>query len=726
MRTPGFMQLTWSREKEIGRLVWARCQRCSEAVLIAALMLICAVGGLSYLLAYNKSPSFQITLNAEHFLPSILWASGHGFTRPAGAPEGALANFLQGGREELLPKQIPIDLPTVTADPFSRMHLYLFGLVALAWHFFGIYWDVLKLISLLFVLCTIPIVYLIFRLGMNQAFSAAATLLFAFSPGVLSITPFIRDFARAPFILCVLLILGFLLKRPPSLKALSVWGLMLGLVQGAGLGFRHDVIMCLLPSVFVLLGCRTASAKRVWVRLGAARCAAIASMCAGFVLAGFPILSVMRHEGSDSYHNVMMGLATEMSDVIGLERASYEMMPMMNDGYCNLVARSFMQRTHGATPGYLTPESARAKREWLREAVETFPADFVTRAYAASLWVLRGPSPETNNVLSVPLREGHGAWFVPFGAHMERYGPWYVAAALLLLSAYDLRLAAMVLLLGSYFCYTASLQAMYRHVFYMNILSLWSAGFVLERSVLAARSVMQLCLRRARDDGSLSWRTACWRPLGRVLFFSLGLIVWIFVPLYLARAWQYHTAGTVRERHASARVRSIGTEAVAAGDWVLFKPTEWGTPVPPEAFPGLLLTHYLMVEFAPRDNKAPWPIRVECSGSDVPYSFGAFTVLWVNTLGPTRCFMPVYEWFIGHSFFKFTGIAVRKENAPDVKGLYEVTDLTPFPLLLDLILPSDPAAFRRYLTFSANPQACKRYPPSLPALDMAPSVLAPH
>src|SRR6185436_13700026 len=126
-----------------------------------------------------------------------------------------------------------------------------------------------------------------FRLAMGRALAAAAALAIMVSALHLGNLPGLRDYAKAPFILGLLLIAAHLAARSGRPRSPAVLAAIFGATLGIGFGFRNDIVVVV--PVFVvalLLWDRPRDAGAVRSRL-----AALAAAVAAFAICAWPILS---------------------------------------------------------------------------------------------------------------------------------------------------------------------------------------------------------------------------------------------------------------------------------------------------------------------------------------------------------------------------------------------------------------------------------------------------
>ena len=293
-----------------------------ERVVLLLLVALSGVLGSCHLLV-RTGPSWlhDYPMWPVVFGPSVMIACGKGFVDPVITDIKGLREFLDLETPVFVPAQ-PVDqMPTRPPSNWQQHHRYLLCALGLMWRVLGISWNVLKLFLAALFCITTAIAYGLFRLAMNRFLSAAATALFMLSPGVLLVLPNMRDFAKAPFILGAILIMGHLCRKPVRTSVFLGLAALLGFVLGVGLGFREDLFICVPPSLLVLAFCPRDARGRVVLQ----RVTAIALLFVSLATGAGPVLNSYRSSGWAS-HNIQMGFATEFDSRLGVGRASYERM----------------------------------------------------------------------------------------------------------------------------------------------------------------------------------------------------------------------------------------------------------------------------------------------------------------------------------------------------------------------------------------------------------------
>src|SRR5262249_40374360 len=87
--------------------------------------------------------------------------------------------------------------------------------------------------------------YGIFRLGMGRLLAVLCACGFGVSALQLLNLPALRDYATAPFLLLLFLLLGLLVTRRPSWRSVLTVSVAFGVVLGIGYGFRYDLLIAI-------------------------------------------------------------------------------------------------------------------------------------------------------------------------------------------------------------------------------------------------------------------------------------------------------------------------------------------------------------------------------------------------------------------------------------------------------------------------------------------------
>ena len=101
---------------------------------------------------------------------------------------------------------------------------------------------------------------------MSRALSLVGMVLALMSTANLMIEPQLRDYAKGPFLLAVMLIMGLLVVGPAGRRRAIALSAPAGAVIGLGLGFRTDLMVAVLPpllTVALLMPAKVAVRTRV-------------------------------------------------------------------------------------------------------------------------------------------------------------------------------------------------------------------------------------------------------------------------------------------------------------------------------------------------------------------------------------------------------------------------------------------------------------------------------
>jgi hypothetical protein len=147
----------------------------------------------------------------------------------------------------------------------------------------------------------------------------AGALIMTVSPLELRFLPQLREYAKTPFILTLILILGVLVVRPFSRRRFLVLSTAYGAVMGLGFGFRNDLLINVLPFIVtVVLFLPVPIRSR-----GRLKIAALALAAASFVVCAWPIITAYQ-SGSNTTHVALLGLMTSFDSPLGVTGSVYD------------------------------------------------------------------------------------------------------------------------------------------------------------------------------------------------------------------------------------------------------------------------------------------------------------------------------------------------------------------------------------------------------------------
>lgn len=611
-----------------------------------------------------------------YFEPAVMIACGKGFVISHPRPK-ALEDFLFERVDRFDCKDIPADNPLNTRFLFQGAWRYLLTVVGWAWWFLGISWKTLGPFVGLWYGVVIALAYGVFRIGVGRVAAITASLLLTVSSMQLLNMPHLRDFAKAPFTIALVLILAALVTTTVTRRAVLLLSLAFGLVLGIGYGFRTDFLinLPLLPIVlFVFLG------VGLWQRL-LLKAAGVAVFLVAFFIASWPITSFVYESGGCQWHVTLLGLQSPFDEALGIRPAPYDFGHAYSDSYIDRSINGFRWRHTPDVPqlDFCSHQYDAESGQYLSLLVKGFPADFITRAYASAMQVPELPF----RVITAPMPDWHSRLYAARLELLADHPEWGLRAALLavlFVSGRSLRLGAALLFLLAYLGGYPAVQFQERHYFHLEFIGWWTVAFVVDRTIAAVLSF------RHGFPGMSSW----FMPATRVAVFA-GVAAFAAVgALALARWYQ---AGNVRVLLRSyAAAAKIPIESP-------FQPLEG---IPPTAWPQLL-----EVNLNPAAcTSAPKVTFKYSESSSVDFTRTVRVSRRDGSGGITRIYQPVFDHFIG--------LEISDATPGCFVSASRVSDLTTFPILLGATLPthweSDAALYQRLAEWESDPDL-RRFEP---------------
>jgi len=621
------------------------------------------------------------------YAPAALYAAGHGWTNVALDRAPVLNEFLLGQTDAL--DVARLDPPAVMEwTAYQICHRYLVYSVGIVWRFLGVSWQSVEYYQTFVFALSALLLYILLLAGMNFLFAGAATLGFILLPTVQLYAVAIRDFSKVPFLLLALAVVMHLFARKTRAWALIVAMIGLGAALGVGLGFRQDAItylpIALLGALAAPLSARQPLRRRAVLHAGAA----VALLVAFFAVAS-PILLAMEKTGRSTSWQILCGFSVEPEHNLGLRPASYEKMYLYSDTLPNAVAVSHYRRNYdNTTADYMpfAPPMTRMRDRCLLDYVRTFPHDVLVRWLQGSIHSLTSP---------VPPKEAAAQSFAP----AYHYGLYTAAAAFLLLAAWNLPLAILILGIFLYVTGTISLEYEYRHGFHLAFVALALPLLALS---LTLRGTVLFFRRLARKE----WRPLLAVPARGVLRMAAFLLVAgliVGIPLGGTWLWQSTQVGDLLLNLQTAKLEPVQTQAIDYGDITLFRVTQAVAPIdPPPAHPAFR-DAYLVAEFDAAVTKMGLAYDRGTPGSEIA---GDVPVTSFASEGErVRVFFPVYnvDTIDGFYWMQFSGISLPANMAAHFHGLYRVVNEEDFPLFVVATLPERPRDFRRHQRLGCTP-----------------------
>jgi len=615
---------------------------------IAAMLFVGAavIGHVSYTryVTSGHRPFFY----QSYFEPAVMTACGRGFVvSPPQLQLPALRAFLLQQTDRFSCDQLPPDLKVGPEWVYQRPWLYLFTSVGLAWKVLGISWSGLGPFFGLLLAVTTVLAYAIGRLIVGRIAAVLCAVVMCVSPLQLANLPNLRDYAKAPFTLALLWILVALVLERRRRRDVILLALGYGLVMGIGYGFRTDLIidipLFLITVVLFLPG--------GVLRDLPLKAAAIACFALGFVAAGWPIITTVVASGGCQWHVALLGLTTSFDDALGVTGGSYGWGHLYNDNYVWAIVASYAARVR-PDPGYIeycSPAYDSVSWEYLWRLVRSFPADFVTRGYAAAL-----------HVLNLPFDRLRAFPYI---------GVLLAAVMVVAASWSSVRLALFAVFLVLYLGGYPAIQFLPRHYFPFELIGLIVLAWLVDRGVRRATAIL-------RD--TTAWPAVERARIRRSAVFAVVVAFALVAPLYALRAYQNGRVMRLLDDYAGARTAALPLEPVAPGQLRLATPEHAHPPSSVDVVAALGRVQARFVEVA-IDSAACRPGTTVTFRYDPGYpatDFSSTVPLPPAAAGgaPTRLFEPVYH--------TFTGIDISDPSPACLPRVSTVDDAGRFPLLL--------------------------------------------
>ena len=500
------------------------------------------------------------------------------------------------------------------------------------------------------------------------------------SPVQLEQLPHLRDYAKAPFFMFTLCAVASIVMTRASRRRTVLALAIVGAVLGVGFGFRTDVASYLPFVLLVLLVFRQGFSRADLVTRGLAAAAAVAA----FMFAASPILRA--YQSADNVaHVAMLGLSDPSRDWLELGEAPYSYGYLYHDEYLAMVIAGYSERqeTSNNLLRLGTPDYTRWSNEYYRRLVLTFPGDMLVRAWAAALGVFQLPFRQVNLARPAWIDPSLDAVFRYRGSVMSWLGllPPFVAATILAVgvSVMSLRLFGVLILFGVIVPGMTSIQFHQRHVFHLEVLSLFTYGCLLHFG-------WQLVRRRN------VWRSSLVPIAVRSTVVALGIAAFVVFPVFAARAFQSSNVATLFSDYEAAEL--VGIEATPAlqpdGQLLLAAPLE-----PSEQPKHFIDTNALIITVGGDQCDAdavPLRLRYRAVPHFVDLTRQTVVPVPAAGAGSTRLLFPLYgvgARLHGRESPQFIGVEVAPAEAPCIQSLRLFKEPDKFPLLLESLLLPD-------------------------------------
>jgi hypothetical protein len=642
----------------------------TELAIVALIFCVGSWAGVRAVQMYRTAGGAQYFYQPE-FGPAVMLACGRGFENPDTRNAPAFAAFLSQQSDTLDCATLPSTLPVSEMNPFQSGIRYLEIAVALAWKITGVSWSRLAILPGALFGAVASLTYGILRLILTRIIALVALVLSVTSTPNFMQVPQLRDYAKGPFLLAVILIMGVVVLGPTDRRRAIGLSALAGAVVGLGFGFRADVAIALAPfaTALAFLSPPTVSIP--------ARITAFAVFVMTFVVIAFPVLNDLS-KGGNNGHVVMLGLVSDFDGPLRIDPSMYEFGARYLDSLAFATINSYAIRIEGrpSPAAMASTEYERAATAYLKQIAVSFPADVVTRVTAAIRVV---PKYFLDSSLYAPLQVQSSE----FAVHMYRLRAralWRIAhigflafaVATLLVSAVNPRAAWLIVLVMIGFAGASAIQFHERHFYYLQFLP-WGAFGLLAQSAIGERRFL---------------KTLTSMHVTRAIVFGLVVGGLAGGAIVLSRVYQQRTAAQLFQRYETAPRSSLRMlERPAGADRTLVAAQGWVEPLP--AAPRSIETRFIAVRF--RDDlcgpgSLPLTIRYEGRRNDADLSEPIAVRLRSSASGPTTLFFVAYDW---DDRIRFRGIEMASDQVRCVGELSRVEGLERTPLLLTTTLGAD-------------------------------------
>lgn len=676
---------------------------------LAILGCIAMVWGTWYAAQANAS-GLRFTLFDFAYGPAVIKACGGEYVSPQPGAVPALDAFLATRIDRFDCAALPAHIPEIELTGFQRTFRYLMWAVALVWAVAGVSWSALSYLSGVLLAATVVTSVLLFRLVAPLPIAACAGALAMVSPLHLTYLSDFRNYPKAPLSIGVAVALGALLKSSTARQA-AMASAAFGVLLGVGLGFRQDLLIFLPLFVAAVAVLKVDGGHVMRAKLAAG---AIGIVCT--LAAAAPQLTsyVSAGGGASVTHVATLGLMSTFDEPLGVTNDGlYEWGYYNEDSFASAIISGHGRRVlsmTGAMPVY-GQDYDRAGWNYWQALFKTFPADLLIRAYASLIKLIELPSSTANT--QVPSIVAGSAvqyfWQLRAAVLEAMFGAWTIVSvvALLIVGARRPLLAIAVAAAGAYLLAFPALQFQERHYFYLGVVPMLAAVFVLSRGLRMRR------FTPARAD------------FVRMAACAAALVMLFAAPVMAARIQQRTAVTALLNGYDVAPTRPLSVAESADGERTVLQRVADDAPWPA---PGTTETELLVIPLGGADCHhltVPVTIRYRLSHSTPNFTR---TIEVALPLPPARArmFAPVFA----HQSqppagelpvsYRFDAVSVPSEARACVGSIAKVAMLDSFPLLVGAYLTDDwrqQQPFQTLVTYESRTRVT-------PAIAVDPAALA--
>jgi hypothetical protein len=618
-----------------------------------------------YLATYQEPAPEDLEFGA-----AVVSACGRGFINPA-APIPALYTFLQRKADAFSCDRLPADLSPAPLGITQALYRYLMAAVALQWRWSGVSWRGLAPLFGVMFGVTLCALYGLFRLVGGRVVGLIGVVPLAISAHHLGYLPQLRDYAKAPFILLLILLMAHLAMPPLRPRRSLILASVFGLILGIGFGFRNDILINLPPflaTVLLLTPGRWTGNLRLKIA-----CLALASLT--FIVSAWPILTAYR-AGSNTGHVGVLGLSSAFDAPLGVTRPAYDLGSHYLDGYAAVIINTHSRLRSGRFVEYLSPEYDAAAFGLLVDVARHWPADICARGLASASQVLAFPFTIGQFTPPVPLGVSAPRWLTLYRWQQRTLraltglGPLLVCAVVLILGSGDPRAGIALVLFLLYYCGYPAVQFHVRHFFHLEFVAWLALAFVL---TTAGRATARLATtRRLPRLSTVHLRNAS--------IAAAAIVVVTVVPLTALRAYQQRHLVTLFEDYLNSSRTPLALSRATRERRTLVTPDGLWAGLDAADPVGV---RYLVAEFASDRCAAadlPVTVKYDARSSDADFSF--VTRVAIESDGPTFGLVPAYS----NAWSRFAGFALPQGYEDCLKSVSAIGDARRIPVLVGVTL----------------------------------------
>jgi hypothetical protein len=607
----------------------------------------------------------------SEFSAAVMLTCGRGFAAPR-ASTPALDAFLELKTDTFSCDQLT---PAMTPGGMSltqRLYRYLMTAVAWQWKWSGISWSSLSTLSGIIFAVTLCAAYGLFRLVAGPALALIGVVPLALSAHQLGLTSELRDYAKAPFMLLLILLLARLARPPFARRRALVIATVFGIVLGIGFGFRNDLLINIPPFLF----CLFFVVPGRWRDNLKLKAGCLAAAAATFVIVAFPIIRAYQ-SGSNTGHVAVLGMTSGFDSLLGVTRPVYDIGPHYLDGQAAALINMYSRLQGGPFLKFLSPDYDHVAVGLVMSIARHWPADIVARGLAATVKVLDFPfsvgklSPSPPQPLTSPrILRFYAHWQEPFLRAMQGWSIWIVLASLVIIGASSPRVAVAVIILLLYYAGYPAIQFSVRHYFHLEFIA-WGAQVFLLASI--GRWIWSLAAGQ---------RPAVARLARNAALTVAALAGIVLVPLLILRPYQQRHVTTLIESYAQARRSPLTLSRVMRPDNVTRVVADglWTGHRADDPFDA----RYLAAGFsAERCSAAAVPVTLKFEAVSPANDLSYTREIAISRSGPTEWLVPAY--YLGNYGY-FAGFELPAGLDGCLTSISRIDGPTGLPLLLDLQL----------------------------------------